>query len=77
MNATIKDIMLTRVVTVLGDTPFKEMAAMLGRTRVSAFPVTDEAGKIIGIVSEADMLIKEAYLWPSGTVHRAAPEPGT
>jgi CBS domain-containing protein len=60
MNATIKDIMSTRVVTVRGDTPFKEMAAMLGRTRVSAFPVTDEAGKIIGIVSEADMLIKEA-----------------
>ncbi len=60
MNATIKDIMSTRVVTVRGDTPFKEMAAMLGRTRVSAFPVTDEAGKIIGIVSEGDMLIKEA-----------------
>ena len=60
MNATIKDIMSTRVVTVRGDTPFKEMAAMLGRTRVSAFPVTDKAGKIIGIVSEADMLIKEA-----------------
>ena len=60
MNATIKDIMSTRVVTVREDTPFKEMAAMLGRTRVSAFPVTDQAGKVIGIVSEGDMLIKEA-----------------
>jgi CBS domain-containing protein len=60
MNATIKDIMTTRVVTVRGDTPFKEMAALLGRTRVSAFPVTDDAGTVIGIVSEADMLVKEA-----------------
>ena len=60
MNATIKDIMSTHVVTVREDTPFKEMAAMLGQTRVSAFPVTDKAGKVIGIVSEADMLIKEA-----------------
>jgi CBS domain-containing protein len=60
MNATIKDIMTTRVVTVRGDTPFKEMAALLGRSRVSAFPVIDEAGAVIGIVSEADMLIKEA-----------------
>ncbi len=60
MNATIRDIMTTRVVTVREDTPFKEMAAMLGRSRVSAFPVTDEAGRVIGIVSEADMLIKEA-----------------
>ena len=60
MNATIKDIMTTRVVTVHRDTPFKEMAALLGRSRVSAFPVTDEAGTVIGIVSEADMLVKEA-----------------
>ena len=60
MNATIKDIMTTRVVTVRGDTPFKEMAELLGRSRVSAFPVIDEAGTVIGIVSEADMLIKEA-----------------
>ncbi len=60
MNATIKDIMTTRVVTVHADTPFKEMAGLLGRSRVSAFPVTDEEGKVIGIVSEADMLIKEA-----------------
>jgi CBS domain-containing protein len=60
MNATIKDIMTTRVVTVRGDTPFKEMAALLGSSRVSAFPVTDGEGRMIGIVSEADMLIKEA-----------------
>ena len=60
MNATVKDIMTTRVVTVRGDTSFKEMATMLGRSRVSAFPVTDQAGKVIGIVSEADMLFKEA-----------------
>ena len=60
MNATIKDIMTTQVVTVHGDTPFKEMAGLMGRSRVSAFPVTDDEGKVIGIVSEADMLIKEA-----------------
>ena len=60
MNATIKDIMTARVVTVRGDTPFKEMATLLGSSRVSAFPVTDGEGRLIGIVSEADMLIKEA-----------------
>ena len=77
MSATIKDIMTTRVVTVRGDTPFKEMAALLGSSRVSAFPVTDGAGKLIGIVSEADMLIKEAdQAGHPGSVHRAAPAPG-
>ena len=60
MNATVKDIMTPQVVTVQRDTSFKELAVLLGTSRVSAFPVTDEAGRLIGVVSEADMLIKEA-----------------
>ena len=36
------------------------MAAMLGSSRVSGFPVIDRAGKVLGVVSETDMLIKEA-----------------
>ena len=60
MNATVRDVMTTSVIAVRGDTSFKEMAAMLGSSRVSAFPVIDQAGKVIGVVSETDMLIKEA-----------------
>ena len=60
MNATVKDIMTPRVVTVRQDTSFKQLAILLGSSGVSAFPVTDGAGRLIGIVSEADMLIKEA-----------------
>ena len=60
MNATVKDIMTPRVVTVQLDTSFKELAILLGSSGVSAFPVTDGAGRLIGVVSEADMLIKEA-----------------
>ena len=36
------------------------MAAALREYRVSAFPVVDDDGKVIGVVSEADMLAKEA-----------------
>lgn len=60
MSATVRDVMTTSVITVRGDTPFKELAAMLASSRVSAFPVVDEAGTVIGVVSETDMLIKEA-----------------
>ena len=60
MNATVRDVMTTGVIAVRGDTSFKEMAAMLGSARVSGFPVIDRAGKVIGVVSETDMLIKEA-----------------
>ena len=52
--------MTTSVITVRGDTPFKEMAALLTSSGVSAFPVVDQEGKVIGVVSETDMLIKEA-----------------
>jgi CBS domain-containing protein len=60
MNATVRDVMTTGVIAVRGDTSFKEMAAMLGSSRVSGFPVIDRAGKVVGVVSETDMLIKEA-----------------
>ncbi|MGO9190824.1 MAG: CBS domain-containing protein, partial [Streptosporangiaceae bacterium] len=40
---------------------FKEMAAALRRYRVSALPVVDADGKVIGVVSEADMLAKEVH----------------
>jgi len=43
---------------------FKEMAAALRRYRVSALPVVDADGKVIGVVSEADMLAKEALIDP-------------
>ena len=60
MSATVRDVMTVGVIAVRGDTSFKEMAGMLGNSRVSGFPVIDQAGKVIGVVSETDMLIKEA-----------------
>jgi CBS domain-containing protein len=60
MSVTVRDVMTTGVIAVRGDTSFKEMAAMLGSSRVSGFPVIDRAGKVLGVVSETDMLIKEA-----------------
>ncbi len=61
MNATVKDVMTTAVVVVRRGATFKEMAAALRRYRVSALPVVDADGKVIGVVSEADMLAKEVH----------------
>jgi CBS domain-containing protein len=60
MQATVKDVMTTRVVSVTKDASFRAMATALREHRVSAFPVLDDDGKVIGVVSEADMLAKEA-----------------
>ncbi len=59
MKTAVKDVMTTQVVAVRRGATFKEMAAMLRRFRVSALPVIDDDEKVIGVVSEADMLAEE------------------
>jgi CBS domain-containing protein len=65
MNATVKDVMTTHVMAVREIASFKEIATRLREQHVSAFPVVDLDGKVIGMVSEADLLPKEAL---EGTV---------
>jgi CBS domain-containing protein len=62
MKAVVKDVMSARPVSVSEDAPFKEIAAKLREFRVSAFPVLDAGGKVAGVVSEADLLAKEAMV---------------
>jgi CBS domain-containing protein len=65
MNSTVKDVMSTHVIAVRENAPYKDMAAMLHEQGVSAFPVLDDHNKVIGVVSESDLLTKEAL---EGTV---------
>jgi CBS domain-containing protein len=67
MSSTVKDVMSTHVIAVRQSAPFKDMAAMLHDQRVSAFPVLDDDNKVVGVVSEADLLTKAAF---EGTVPR-------
>ena len=60
MSATVKDVMTTSVVAVKRNADFKQIVSVLRRFRVSACPVINDAGHVIGVVSEADLLYKEA-----------------
>jgi CBS domain-containing protein len=60
MSSTVKDVMTTHVVAVRLNATYKEMATRLREFRVSAFPVLDDENKVVGVVSEADLLAKEA-----------------
>jgi CBS domain-containing protein len=57
----VSDVMTYAVTTVREDTPFKEIAEILIEMDVSGLPVVDEDGLVIGIVTESDLLNKEAY----------------
>jgi CBS domain-containing protein len=65
---TVKDVMSTLPVWVSETASFQDIAARLRECRVSAFPVLDGHGKVIGIVSEADLLVKEAVLAEPGGI---------
>ena len=65
MSSTVRDVMSTHVIAAHASATYKELAAMLHYQRVSAFPVVDEDNKVIGIVSETDLLAKVAL---EGTV---------
>ncbi len=56
---TVRDVMTSPVVSVLPTTPLKEVAILLIDNRISGLPVVDADGKLMGIVSEADFLMKE------------------
>jgi CBS domain-containing protein len=51
-----KDVMTTQVVTVEADTPVQRIAEILLAHRISAVPVVDASGGIVGIVSEGDLM---------------------
>ena len=51
-----KDVMTTGVITVAPETQVNEIAGLLLDRHISAVPVVDAAGKLVGIVSEGDLI---------------------
>ena len=54
----VKELMSTQVISVGQETPLKEVAAMLVEHHISGVPVVNERGTVLGVVSEADILVK-------------------
>ncbi|HWP23787.1 MAG TPA: CBS domain-containing protein [Candidatus Binatia bacterium] len=56
---TAKDLMTTDIITVPPTLSIKQLAMTLIKNQISGAPVVDKKGKIIGIVSEADLVAKK------------------
>lgn len=52
----VHEIMTSPVITVSLDTSLQDVAETLVENRISAVPVVDAAGKVLGIVSEGDLI---------------------
>lgn len=53
---TAKEIMSTDVITVPPTIDIKTLAGMFAKEAVSGFPVVDEAGALVGVVTESDLI---------------------
>jgi CBS domain-containing protein len=56
MSITAADIMTTNVKTVPPDASVAEVARVLADHGISAAPVCDDKGKVLGMLSEGDLL---------------------
>jgi CBS-domain-containing membrane protein len=59
MTRTVADVMTRTVVVVAGSAPFKEVVRVMREYRVSALPVVDPDAHVVGVVSEADLMVRE------------------
>ncbi|WUD71399.1 CBS domain-containing protein [Streptomyces sp. NBC_00510] len=58
---TVGDVMTCRVVAVTRHASFKEIVRALEQWHVSAVPVVEDGTRVVGVVSEADLLRKEEH----------------
>ncbi|WP_329272229.1 CBS domain-containing protein [Streptomyces pseudovenezuelae] len=58
---TVSDVMTHTVVAVGSEASFKEIVELLDQWKVSALPVLVGEGRVVGVVSEADLMAKEEF----------------
>jgi CBS domain-containing protein len=63
-RATVSDVMTREVVTLRPDTPFIDIVRTLSERGISGAPVVGPDGRVLGVVSEADVLRKEEFKSP-------------
>ncbi|MGL4912013.1 MAG: CBS domain-containing protein [Romboutsia sp.] len=61
-NKTAKDIMTTDVIVANGSDSIANIAKLLIKEKIGGMPVVDEDNKVVGIISETDIMKKEKYV---------------
>lgn len=64
MPKTIADAMSRDPVVVRAETPLNEAIQILAERRISGLPVVDDAGQLVGIISETDLMWRETGVTP-------------
>ncbi|MFN3396847.1 MAG: CBS domain-containing protein, partial [Thermodesulfovibrionales bacterium] len=59
-----RDIMTENVLTASPETPIEEIARALIKNRISGMPVVDKENRVLGVVSESDIIYREIHREP-------------
>lgn len=59
-TSKVGEVMTPEVIQAHQDTPFKDVARMLARHRISGLPVVDADDKVLGVISETDLMRRQA-----------------
>jgi CBS domain-containing protein len=61
MNWTVADVMTSPVMTVSELAGYRQIVAALCDHGVSGIPVVDAEGKVVGVVSESDLILRQEF----------------
>ncbi|WP_414528361.1 CBS domain-containing protein [Nodularia chucula] len=64
MSKNVTDVMTRNPIVVRAETPLKEAIQILAEKRISGIPVVDDASKLVGIISETDLMWQETGVTP-------------
>ncbi|NET43062.1 CBS domain-containing protein [Okeania sp. SIO2B3] len=64
MTKTVADVMSNNPISVKPEMPLKEAIKILAEQRISGLPVVNEEGKLVGIISETDLMWQESGVTP-------------
>ncbi|WP_326648899.1 MULTISPECIES: CBS domain-containing protein [unclassified Streptomyces] len=56
----VASLMVGEVISVTPATPFKDVAKLLAEHDITGLPVLDDDGTVLGVVSESDLLVRQA-----------------
>ena len=59
MKTKVRDVMTSPAVVISADASFKQAAEKLIAARVAGLPVVDDDHRVVGVVSESDLITKE------------------
>lgn len=60
MSRTVGEVMTPNPITVKPDTPLQDAIRLLAENRISGMPVLDDQEKLVGVISDTDLMWQES-----------------